>query len=74
MKTETSISVKSFFSRFVKEIPDNVKIVAATKYVDAKAMLELYNHGIKDYGENRTEAFLEKYEVSKKVASFTGYF
>ena len=34
---------------FIKTIPENVKIVAATKYVDANTMLELYNHNIKDY-------------------------
>ena len=27
---------------FIKTIPENVKIVAATKYVDANTMLELY--------------------------------
>jgi len=59
---------------FVKEIPNNVKIVAATKYVDAKAMLELYNHGIKDYGENRTEAFLEKYESLKDYKDIKWHF
>ncbi len=44
---------------------DNVTIVAATKYVDAEKIKDLYNNGITNIGENRTEAFLEKYEVLK---------
>ena len=39
------------------------RIVAATKYVDATAMRELYKTGINDFGENRVNSFLEKYEM-----------
>ncbi len=59
---------------FIKTIPENVKIVAATKYVDANTMLELYNHNIKDYGENRTDAFLEKYEALKEYKDIKWHF
>ena len=48
----------------LKEYPD-VRIVAATKYVGADKVKELIDCGIKDFGENRTDAFLEKYEVLK---------
>ena len=43
----------------------NVTIVAATKYVDANVAKELVHAGIKHLGENRTDAFLEKYELLK---------
>lgn len=46
----------------LKDFP-NVKIVAATKYVDAEKAKELYNLGIHDLGENRSDSFLEKYEA-----------
>lgn len=46
----------------LKDYP-NVKIVAATKYVDAAKAKELIDCGITDLGENRTDAFLEKYEA-----------
>jgi len=62
------------FDEFIKTIPDNVKVVAATKYVDYKGILELYNHGLKDYGENRTEAFLEKYEALKDYKDIKWHF
>ncbi|HPJ24453.1 MAG TPA: YggS family pyridoxal phosphate-dependent enzyme [Bacillota bacterium] len=39
------------------------KIVAATKYVGVEDIMTLVELGIRDIGENRVEAFLEKYEV-----------
>ena len=41
-------------------------IVAATKYVDTFVMEELLANGINNFGENRVDSFLEKYE---KLAS-----
>ena len=49
----------------LKEIPNRVKIVAATKYVEAEDMEKLLDLGITNFGENRVDAFLEKYEVLK---------
>ncbi len=40
-----------------------VTIVAATKYFTADEMRELYQTGIHDFGENRDDAFIEKYEA-----------
>lgn len=41
----------------------NSIIVAATKYGDATDVKELYDQGINNIGENRTNAFLEKYDL-----------
>ncbi|MDE6584421.1 MAG: YggS family pyridoxal phosphate-dependent enzyme [Anaeroplasmataceae bacterium] len=49
----------------LKEIPNRVKIVAATKYVEAEDMEKLLDLGITNFGENRVDAFLEKYEALK---------
>lgn len=49
----------------LKEIPDCVKIVAATKYVDAADMEKLLALDITNFGENRVDSFLEKYEALK---------
>ncbi|MEG0366776.1 MAG: YggS family pyridoxal phosphate-dependent enzyme [Coprobacillus sp.] len=49
----------------VKTILDEIKprtLIAATKYVDEKAIEELESCGCLYYGENRVQAFLEKYE------------
>ena len=50
---------------FLNTIPKDVTVVAATKYVGPTEMIDLYNHGVKSFGENRVDAFLEKYEALK---------
>ena len=53
----------------LKEIIASCKdatIVAATKYVDTFVMEELLANGINNFGENRVDSFLEKYD---KLAS-----
>ncbi|QMS85841.1 YggS family pyridoxal phosphate-dependent enzyme [Candidatus Xianfuyuplasma coldseepsis] len=50
-----------------KTIPDDVTVVAATKYFTTEQMRQLYREGIHDFGENRDNAFLEKYEVLKDL-------
>lgn len=54
-------------SEFINSIPNNVKIVAATKYVDACEMKKLLEVGINNFGENRVDAFLSKYEELKDL-------
>ncbi len=49
----------------VKKILEEVKpakLVAATKYVDVKEIEKLEELGVTCFGENRVQAFLEKYE------------
>lgn len=46
-------------------IPKQVRIVCATKYVEPKDMLKLLESGLNEFGENRVEAFLDKYEELK---------
>lgn len=48
----------------LKDFP-NVKVVAATKYMTVEQTEELIKCGLKDFGENRTDMFLEKYEKLK---------
>lgn len=50
---------------FIKTIPENVTLVAATKYVDVDDMEKLLKVGITNFGENRTESFLRKYNLLK---------
>jgi len=40
----------------------NVKVVAATKYIEADQLASLVQNGITIFGENRVQAFLEKYQ------------
>ena len=52
---------------FLETIPNNVTVVAATKYVSDIEMRDLYNANITNFGENRVEAFLDKYEKLKDI-------
>ena len=48
---------------FIKTIPSDVTLVAATKYVDVDDMKELFRVGITNFGENRVDSFLRKYSL-----------
>ena len=43
----------------------DVNLVVASKYLDSKGIIELYKLGIHNFGENRVDAFLEKYDALK---------
>ena len=55
--------VRKDLKEFIKTIPNNVTIVAATKYVGADDLRALQENGINNFGENRVDAFLEKYSL-----------
>ena len=57
--------VRKDLKDFIKSIPNNVTIVAASKYVGADDIKLLVESGIKDIGENRVDSFLSKYELLK---------
>ena len=57
--------VRKDIKEFISTIPNDVTIVAASKYVNADDVLVLLNNGIKDIGENRVDSFLDKYEQLK---------
>lgn len=66
--------LRSDIDSFIKSIPNNVKVVAATKYISSSEIEELYNHNIKDYGENRVDSFLEKYQALYKYKDIKWHF
>ena len=66
--------VRKDIDNFIKTIPANVKLVAATKYIDESGIKELYDHNIKDYGENRVDSFLYKYESLKELKDIKWHF
>lgn len=66
--------LRSDIDSFIKSIPNNVKVIAATKYISSSEIEELYNHNIKDYGENRVDSFLEKYQSLYKYKDIKWHF
>lgn len=55
--------VRKDIKEFKSTIPDNVTLVAATKYLSANEMLDFCKAGINNFGENRVDSFLEKYKL-----------
>ena len=61
------MKVRDDIKEFISTIPNNVTLVAATKYIDANEMNKLFNAGVTSFGENRVDAFLEKYQALKDL-------
>ena len=59
---------------FIKTIPSDITLVAATKYVDASEIKQLYKAGIINYGENRVDAFLSKQESLQDLKDIHWHF
>ncbi len=59
--------VREDIKEFINTIPEAVTLVAATKYVDAIEMYKLFEAGITNFGENRVDSFLEKYDALKDL-------
>lgn len=57
--------VRKDIKEFIKTIPSDVTIVAASKYVSSSDIRVLLDAGINNIGENRVESFLHKYEELK---------
>ena len=53
--------VRDDIVEFKKTIPENVTIVAATKYLSSSEMLDFLKADILNFGENRVDSFLAKY-------------
>lgn len=59
--------VRSDIKEFISTIPNDVQLVAATKYIDAIEIKKLVNAGINNIGENRTDSFLIKFDLLKDL-------
>ena len=57
--------VRKDIEEFVDTLPKDVTLVAATKYLTAEEMKDFLKAGVNNFGENRVDSFLEKYEALK---------
>ena len=53
--------IRSDIKEFISSIPQSITLVAATKYIDATNMRVLYDARVSNFGENRVESFIEKF-------------
>jgi pyridoxal phosphate enzyme (YggS family) len=59
--------IRKDIQTFLEHMPKHITIVAATKYVEAADMRILFKNGITNFGENRVEDFLRKYQTLKDL-------
>ncbi len=59
--------IRKDIQTFLENMPKHITIVAATKYVEVKDMLMLFQNGITNFGENRVEDFHRKYQTLKDL-------
>lgn len=59
---------------FLNTLPKEVTLVAATKYGDIEDLYALYKHGVTNFGENRVDSFLAKYEALKEYQNIKWHF
>jgi hypothetical protein len=60
------MSIVDNYIRIKKEIPEKVKLIVVTKTISPSVILELYNQGHRDFGENKVQELLEKYKQLPK--------
>ena len=59
--------IRKDIKEFLTTLPKDITLVAATKYGDSDDLRELYSNGVTNFGENRVDAFLEKYDSLKDL-------
>lgn len=59
--------IRRDIKEFLNTLPKDITLVAATKYGDVDDLKELYSSGVFNFGENRVDAFLNKYEALKDL-------
>lgn len=52
--------IKENYEQIKSQVGDDVTIIAVTKYHTVEETLDAYDAGVRDFGENRVEGFLEK--------------
>ena len=59
--------IREDIKEFINTIPKDVTLVGATKYGDINDLRCLYEAGVSNFGENRVDSFLNKYEALKDL-------
>ena len=60
------MNIKENISHLLKQIPDNVKLVAVSKTKSIEEILEAHKAGQRIFGENKVQEMKGKYEILPK--------
>ena len=66
--------IRKDIKQFLSTIPSDVTLVVASKYLDSKNIILLYENGVRNFGENRTDSFLIKKEELKEYQDIKWHF
>lgn len=56
------MSISEVYNKIKNEIPENVTLICVTKTRQISEIKEAYDSGARDFGENKVQEFLEKYD------------
>jgi len=59
-------SIADNIKKITDSLPSNVKLVAVSKTRTAEEIMEAYNYGHRDFGENKAQELCDKYEALPK--------
>ena len=59
--------IRKDIKEFLNTLPEDITLVAATKYGDIDDLKDLYSNGVSNFGENRVDTFLSKYAALKDL-------
>lgn len=59
------MKVRSDIKEFLQTLPKDITLVVASKYSTSEELLPLLEAGVNNFGENRVDSFLNKYEELK---------
>ena len=60
------MGIKDNLYQVLSKIPSHVKLVAVSKTKTADEIMEVYNEGVRDFGENKVQELLSKVDVLPK--------
>lgn len=66
MQGGVNIIVGEKVREIIKEIPNDIKLIAVSKTKSKEMILEAYNVGQRDFGENKVQELIEKEESLPK--------
>lgn len=66
LKETMILSIEENIVKIKKSIPEGVTLVAVSKTKPVEDLEEAYNMGIRDFGENKVQELMDKYEMLPK--------
>lgn len=55
--------IRKDIAKFLKELPEGITLVVASKYIDVDDMSILVENGVTNFGENRVDSFIRKQQA-----------